>query len=65
MMHLRSLVEMSADAVLQREMNGFATEKLMTLEAGGMTDAAGTIIAMNYHLVQHFTPTPRNPDLRH
>jgi putative transposase len=39
MMHLRSLVEKSADADLLHEMIGFAAEKLMALEVGTATGA--------------------------
>ena len=39
MMNLRSLVEMSADADLLREMIGFAAEKLMALEVSTKTGA--------------------------
>jgi putative transposase len=40
MMDLRSLMEKSADADLLREMIGFAAQRLMELEVGGLTGAA-------------------------
>ncbi len=40
MIPLRGLMEKSADAELLREMIGFAAQRLMELEVGGLTGAA-------------------------
>ena len=40
MMALRGLMEKSADSDLLREMIGFAAQRLMELEVGGLTGAA-------------------------
>ena len=40
MMNLRALMEKSPDADLPREMIGYAAQRLMELEVGGLTGAA-------------------------
>ncbi len=41
MMNLRMLLEKSPDADLLREMIGFAAQRLMELEVGGLSTSAG------------------------